>query len=61
MPRVRMSGALADHVALRALAQIREDAQPGDAPTILRLFDRAGAGTGAAAGIKLQMQHELVR
>jgi hypothetical protein len=37
-------GQLADYIAMIGLAQIREDAEPGAAPTILHLF----ADTGAA-------------
>jgi hypothetical protein len=39
-------GQLADFVAMSGLAQIRVDAQVGDAPTILTLFDK---GPGAAS------------
>lgn len=35
--------ALADYIALAGLAQLRENADPGDAPTILHLFDASAA------------------
>ena len=36
-------GQLADYIAMVGMAQIRESAKPGDAPTILRLFSESGA------------------
>jgi hypothetical protein len=35
-------GQLADYIAMVGMAQIRESAKPGDAPTILRLFSESG-------------------
>lgn len=36
-------GQLADYIAMIGLAQIRENARPGAAPSIMRLFSEAGA------------------
>lgn len=36
-------GQLADYIAMIGLAQIRENAWPGAAPTIMRLFSDTGA------------------
>ncbi len=40
-------GQLADYIAMVGMAQIRESAKPGDAPTILRLFSEQGAARPA--------------
>ncbi len=40
-------GQLADYIAMVGMAQIRESAKPGDAPTILRLFSESGAARPA--------------
>jgi hypothetical protein len=40
-------GQLADYIAMVGMAQIRESAKPGDAPTILRLFNESDAARPA--------------
>ena len=41
------AGQLADYISMIGLAQIRESARPGDAPTILQLFAESGAARPA--------------